>query len=308
MNAVRAANSQLLCVVIAGLALAASAGCGGRAGAMPSATETPTTVFGHQALELAVGVATQRQGAKVRVETTVLGQDGVGRSDLEVDVAAGEAHWVRSKPCGAGRYCGEAAIAPSDSDLEVQVRLTRPAGRRSTVTVTLPRKPNPERAAALIRASAAALRGLNSLIISERLASGPRYEPLTTEFTYVAPNRLAYSISGAGAAVVIGDRRWDRDRVTSPWDDSAQEPLRVPGPDWRRALHPSVLGSAKRDGRPVWRVSFYDPTTPAWFEVEIDKETGLPLWLEMIAAAHFMTHTFHGFNAPIAILPPGKAS
>jgi hypothetical protein len=78
----------------------------------------------------------------------------------------------------------------------------------------------------------------------------------------------------------------------------------VPALDWRRALDASVLGSGRRDGRAVWRVSFYDPTTPAWFEVEIDRRTKLPLWLSMTAAAHFMTHTYHAFNAPLSILPP----
>jgi hypothetical protein len=69
-------------------------------------------------------------------------------------------------------------------------------------------------------------------------------------------------------------------------------------------VDPSMLGSGLRNGRPVWRVSFFDPTTPAWFEVEIDKRTKLPLWLSMIASAHFMTHRFSAFNAPLSIMPP----
>jgi hypothetical protein len=172
------------------------------------------------------------------------------------------------------------------------------------VHVLLPQNPRPALAASLVRACALAVRGLQSLIIHEYLDSGPRYDPLRSEFMYVAPDRLAYQTVGAGAAIVIGSRRWDRERVGGPWLESKQEPLRVPAPDWRRARDASVLGSGKRDGRPIWRVSFYDPTTPAWFEVEIDKETNLPLWLEMIAAAHFMTHTFYAFNAPLTILPP----
>jgi len=85
---------------------------------------------------------------------------------------------------------------------------------------------------------------------------------------------------------------------------SEQEPLRVPSSDWRRVRDASVLGKGMRDGRAVWRVSFYDPTVPAWFEVELDRRTHLPLRLRMTAAAHFMTHTFRGFNAPLSILPP----
>ena len=66
----------------------------------------------------------------------------------------------------------------------------------------------------------------------------------------------------------------------------------------------SLFGPGIRDGRAVDVVTFYDPTMPAWFEIDVDRETKLPLWLHMTAAAHFMTHTFGGFNAPITILPP----
>jgi hypothetical protein len=159
----------------------------------------------------------------------------------------------------------------------------------------------------LVRRAGAALRGLHSLIVNENLGSGPPYRPLLTQFTYVAPNRLSYQTAGAGDAVVIGNRRWDRQGPRSPWQESEQQPLQVPVADWNRARDPSVLGSGTRDGRPVWRVSFYDPTVPAWFEADLDKSTGLPLKLWMTAAAHFMTHTFGAFNAPLAILPPAES-
>jgi xanthine dehydrogenase accessory factor len=127
---------------------------------------------------------------------------------------------------------------------------------------------------------------------------------MTHDLKFDVPALLKALNSGAGSAVVIGGRRWDRESATSSWAASKQEPVQVPAPDWRRAVDASMLGSAIRDGRPAWRVSFYDPTTPAWFELEIDKQTHLPLRLHMTAAAHFMTHTFHAFNAPLVILPP----
>ena len=291
-------------LVLRGLAavsvVLAAAGCGGGGS---SANEPPVTVFGRQARELAVGVAAQRLGQTVGVTTTVLAQDGTGRENLRVALAGAHGGWVASEPCGTGRYCGELPVAgPSP---QVRVRLTRPAGRVSTVSVKLPQDPEPERAAALVRASGAAVRALNSLIINEYLASGPPYDPLVTQFSYVAPDRLTYATAGAGSAVVIGGSRWDRQNAESPWEQSAQEPLQVPAPDWRRVRDASILGSATRDGRAVWRVSFFDPTVPAWFETEIDKRTDLPLRLWMTASAHFMKHSFSAFNAPLAILPPG---
>jgi hypothetical protein len=168
----------------------------------------------------------------------------------------------------------------------------------------LPRNPEPQRAAALVHRTAAAFRALRSVIVDEVLSSGPPYAPLVTQFDYVAPDRLSYRIAGAGEAVVIGTHRWDRKNANSPWERSTQEPTDVPALDWRTVRDASVLGAGTRDGRPVDIVSFYDPTIPAWFEAELDQTTELPLWLRMTAAAHFMTHSYGGFNAPITILPP----
>jgi hypothetical protein len=305
MNLSRVAQRSVIRVLQAFLVVlmvVAATGCGGRGGGSPAAREAPTTVFGRQARDLAVGLAAQREGGKVDVTTTVLDQSGSGRRNLRVDLAAARGDWVSATPCGEGRYCADLPVAGAEPT--VRVRLTRPGGGVSRFSIRLPRDPRPAQAASLVRASGAAVRGLHSLIIDERLSSGPPYPPLRTQFDYVAPDRLTYRIAGGGQSVVIGGRRWDRSGESGKWEESEQEPLQVPATDWRRVLHPSVLGSGMRDGRAVWRVSFYDPSVPAWFEGELDKQTNLPLSLSMTAAAHFMTHTFGAFNAPIAILPP----
>ena len=285
--------------------LVAAAGCGGGGDedepTVPAAPSLPTTVFGRQVRDLAVGVAAQRRGEKVSIRTTVIGQDGTMRRGLGVALQ-GAGAWVPARPCGAGRYCGDVAVRGARPQL--RVRLTRPAGGVSTLSMRLPAAPEPERAAALVRASGAAFRALRSVIVDENLGSGPPYAPLITQFNYVAPDRLSYRIVGAGQAVVIGTNRWDRENDKSPWQRSTQEPTEVPTPDWRRVRDASLLGTGMRDGRPVDVVSFYDPTIPAWFEAELDRQTDLPLRLRMTAAAHFMTHRYGGFNAPITILPP----
>jgi hypothetical protein len=297
----RGAVPVLLRAVAGVAAVVAAAGCGG-AGAAKADTTAPTTVFGRQASELAVGIAATRHGRDADVSTTVLAQDGTGKRGLAVALAGRAGRWVPSRPCGgAGRYCGTVPVAGATP--EIRVRLTRPSGRASTVSVTLPRRPDPARAGALVDASAAALRRLHSLMVDEYLSSGPPYKPLVTQFSYVAPDRLSYQTSGAGDAVVIGGNRWDR-QPSGTWEESPQEPLTLPAPDWRRVVDPSLLGAGRRNGRRVESVSFYDPSVPAWFEAQIDRKTNLPVYLRMVAAAHFMTHTFGAFNAPITILPP----
>jgi hypothetical protein len=62
---------------------------------------------------------------------------------------------------------------------------------------------------------------------------------------------------------------------------------------------------ADRPGpRATQRVSFFDPSTPAWFEASIDRQTHRTLVLKMIAAAHFMHDVYGPFDAPIRIVPP----
>src|SRR4051812_23579143 len=260
MNPSRVARRPLVGLlqgVLAAVAVVAVlAGCGG--GGSDRVSEPPTTVFGRQAEELAVGLAAQRRGTLLGVTTTVLDQSGSRRRNLKLDLASGRGRWVAAKACGAGRYCGEVPV--SGPRPLVRVRLVRPGGRASALSFRLPRDPQPKRAGALVHASGAAVRGLHSLIIGERLGSGPRYAPLVTQFNYVAPDRLSYRIEGGGESVVIGGKRWDREDPKGAWQVSEQEPLRVPSSDWRRVRDASVLGSGVRDGRPVWRVSFYDPT------------------------------------------------
>src|SRR4051812_36371356 len=87
-------------VLAVGALLGVLAGCGG--GRSEQASEPPTTVFGRQAGELAVGLAAQRRGTLLDVTTTVLGQSGSGRRNLRLDLASGRGGWVAAKPCGAG--------------------------------------------------------------------------------------------------------------------------------------------------------------------------------------------------------------
>jgi hypothetical protein len=209
----------LLCGAAALPLLVTATGCGGGgAGTATVADEVPTTVFGRQARELAVGIAAARRGRTVDVATTVLAQDGTRRPGLRVALATGDSPWVPAPVCGPGRYCGAVEVAGAQP--LIRVRLARPEGRTSTVAVRLPRNPQPERAAAAVHASGAALRGLQSLIVNERLDSGPPYGPLVTQFTYIAPDRMSYRITGGGESVVIGSNRWDRSSASGGWVQS----------------------------------------------------------------------------------------
>ncbi len=228
-----------------------------------------------------------------RLTATVLSPDGGPLSGLKVSFVAGS-RVVQAHPCGAGCY---SARAPGASRVVV-----RPSGSKPVV-FDLPAKPRP--GTAIVARADRATRALKSLVYVESLRSGPKGGLLTT-WELQAPDEVEYRIRGGASAIVLGERRWDRDRAGGPWRRSQQLPaLRVPQPAWgSRATNAHVLREGRVDGRPVWVVSFANPSTPAWFTAWIDRSTYRPLRLRMTAAAHFMTHRYLEFDRPLAIRPP----
>jgi hypothetical protein len=228
-----------------------------------------------------------------QLTATVLGGNGGPRSGLNVSFrVAGRA--VRAHPCGPGCY---SASAPRSRRVEVRLRGTSP------VVFSVPASVKP--AAAIVAKSGRVVRGLRSFEYVEALRSRPTGGIVTT-WRMAAPNRVTYEIRNGAEAVVIGRRRWDRDRAGEKWRLSPQIPaLRVPQPAWgRRVTNAYVLGTTRVEGRPVWVVSFANPATPAFFTTWIDRQNYRPLRLKMTAAAHFMAHRYTGFDEPMSISPP----
>ena len=240
---------------------------------------------GRRAVALAVG--------KGKLTATVLAPTGGPLSGLKVGFRSGS-RVIPAMPCGLGCY---SAVAPRPRHVELQLSGSKP------VAFDIP--PSARPAAAIVARASLATRKLKSLVYTEALRSGPTGGLLTT-WSLQAPNQVEYRIKGGADAVVLGTRRWDRDRAGKPWRRSQQLPaLRVPQPAWgSRATNAYVLGTARVNGRPVWVVSFANPTTPAWFTAWIDRATYRPLRLHMTAAAHFMTHRYLAFDRPLKIEPP----
>jgi hypothetical protein len=65
-----------------------------------------------------------------------------------------------------------------------------------------------------------------------------------------------------------------------------------------------VLSQTSVAGRPVWVVSFVNPSVPAWFTAWIDRSNYRTLRLRMTAASHFMYHRYLRFDERLGIKPP----
>ena len=223
----------------------------------------------------------------------MLGPGGGPLSGLKVSFGA-DSRVVPAKPCGPGCY---SAAAARPAHVQVRVSGSKP------VAFDIPARPRP--AAAIVARAAQATKKLKSLVYTESLRSSPAGGLMTT-WTLKAPNEVEYRIRGGAEAIVLGTRRWDRDRAGAPWRRSKQLPaLDVPQPAWgSRATNAYVLRDGRVGARPVWVVSFANPSTPAWFTAWIDRHSYRPLRLHMTAAAHFMTHRYLAFDRPLTIEPP----
>ena len=220
-----------------------------------------------------------------RAQVTVIGSDGTAPSDVTVRIN-------ETTPTSCGRGCFATPVHGTQARVLID---------GTPVTFQLPIELIP--ATDLLRATTAAYRALRTVTVRESLASLANNAQITV-FREKAPDSFGYTITAAAdrtiigtSGVVLGKQRWDR-IAHGPWTHTTQDPPLVPFNDWTAAAR-DIYEAA--DG---W-ITFYDPTFPAWFRLRVDPASHRPLELRMVAAAHFMTHSYSAFNAPVSLSAPG---
>jgi copper transport protein len=269
-----------------------------------SAIPTGPFVSAREDEDLAVGFAARPAGAgRIGVTAIVIDQNGNGANGLDVAVGVRSDRSARREAVACGPGCYRAGVGVVGRPRAAVLTIRRPDGRSSNVQFAFPSRWPPPSATLIARRATRVFRNLRSVTIDERLSSG-RVHTTRTLWRLEAPNRLSYDIADGARAVVVGDRRWDRD-PGKQWVESPQTPLQQPTPTWGAApSRAALIGSGAVAGRPVWQVSFVDRSVPAWYTASIDKETYRTLALEMTAPAHFMRHAYSGFDEPVSIEPP----
>jgi hypothetical protein len=311
-----ATGAGVLTAIVAGAALLLTSG-GSSSGLKTSAVAPPTVVprfprppagayvvarqDGSDALALAVAV--RHEGVVLQVSDVT--QNNVGSRGLKVTFEVRSQTGTATKQavaCGPG--CYRAALASTSLPRQVRVRVVR-AARTTHWNVTLPVPFPAKDASAIVARATRTWKQLDSLRYHERLASDPKHA-VESDWQIVAPGKLAYQIQGEGQAVIIGTHRWDRPK-DGGWVETSTLRLHQPAPFWVAATNASIVGTATVQGRPVWRVSFFDPQTPGWFLASIERATYRTLDVRMTAAAHFMHDSYGGFNTSIKIDPPSAS-
>lgn len=295
-------------VIVAGVVVAAQSGSStvSATPATPVAARFPApptgaVVFARQDDGDALALAVRPAGKKLELQASVVGRQGTGVPGLSVAfrLQPGSKAPLRATACGAGCYRATAPMPSRPRAITVEVARR---GRKTVWRVPIETWP-PRPATPLVTRAEKAWRHLRSFEFSEHLASDAS-GGIESAWRVVAPDRLEYEIEGSDSAgVVIGNRRWDRQG--GKWKESQQAPLDLPQPTWQSGVsNAHVLGAGVAAGKPITRLSFYDSTGRAWFEIGVDKKTARTLDLHMVTTAHFMRQKFSGFNAPIVIRPP----
>lgn len=250
---------------------------------------------------LAVGVAVAPRRHGLLVVATVFTPNGAGATGLKpqfrVTTRDGSVSTATATACTAGCY---EAVLPIDG-MPKRAALSFDNGNR--LVFALPSHGPTAEAMALVRKAAAEYKHVHSMTTYERLATSPKYVARTTYYAE-APDRLHFVVRGEDESIIIGHRRWDRN-IGGSWRKSAQTPIDPIAPYWTPLVQdPTIIRDTTLGGQLVSVISFADPQTPGFFTIWVDRRNDRTLELDMTAAAHFMHHTYAGFDAPISIEPP----
>jgi hypothetical protein len=244
------------------------------------------TVFAREAGADVVAAAVLQRARGWSVQVSVVGSQGGGVQGLHVQIGG-----TTAGACGPGCY---RADVPAARPLPV---IVSGSGLAVAWSVDVPRQD--VAAGALLAQAGRTWRSLRSLSWREVLGSDATHV-VRSEWRAEAPDRVAYSLVGGGAAVIVGGRRWDRRSPEAGWSRSPQDPpVQQPRPFWAEVRDAHVL----EERGSVVVVSFFDPRNSAWFRAELDRRTKRTLRLDMYATAHFMHDVYGGFDRT-AVTPP----
>jgi len=251
-------------------------------------------VFSREAGADALALGVVAQGAHALLQASALGPQGSGVRGLAVSFTL-QGATARAAQCGAGCYRATLPLHGSPPEVTVDLR-----GAVSTHwRVALPSVWPPPDASRLMARAGRVWRSLRSLAYVDRLASDLLHS-VTSEWRVAAPDRLTYRIAGGPSAVIVAGSRWDK-QPGGGWVKTPQSPpLNQPIPFWVAVSDAHVVGATPN----TWIVSFFDPQTPAWFLVTLERRTLHTLELRMVTTAHFMHDTYGSFNRAAAIRPP----
>jgi len=214
-----------------------------------------------------------------------------------VDEADVEASQGEVSDCGGGCW---RVITPPGATLTVAVNS---GGAERTVSV--PARSGlatEQRARRILRRAQAAMRRLGTLRMRESLTSGLG-EGVRSHYRFAAPDRMSYRTDSGTRVVAIGKTGY----TSIGGEPFHQGPFGADGFQFARLFRWTAYGRDVRllpGVRRVIRLAVYDPATPVWYLLEIDRRSHRVLEERMVAPGHFMDRRYFGFDLPVRIVSP----
>jgi copper transport protein len=169
------------------------------------------------------------------------------------------------------------------------------------------------RARQLLVGAQNAMNKLRSVQQHERITSGPG-SLAVTDYRLQAPNRFSYSTNSGARSVTVGGLSWQRSSAThGRWHRGRYTGGGPPfiTRTWFRftpyAQAVRLLGVRRESGQRIAEIALFDQATPAWWRLRIDLGSMRVPTSGLIAAGHFMTEHYHGFNQPLRIAAPAAS-
>jgi copper transport protein len=259
---------------------------------LPTAAPDELAVAGQAGPDIAA-FWLRREGAELGGTMRLLNLD-FKPVDASVELAEGV-----GDDCGTG--CWRLTDIPAGPEVSVAVEVGDDRYR-----VAVPSQWQPDRTAAaerLLRRAQAAMRGLASLRLDESLTSGLG-PGVDSRYRFVAPDRMAYRTSSGTTLIAIGKVSYDSIEGR-PFEKGAfggTDGFRLPA-----LFRWTVYGRTVRwleAGRRYARLALFDPGTPVWFRLTVERQAKRVALERMVTGGHFMTRRYFGFDRPLRIVPP----
>jgi hypothetical protein len=203
-----------------------------------------------------------------------------------------------------GPACRSAAVDLRGGETLSVAVATAGSDGGATARFRVPALPAPDAAGEVDRVQRA-MHALRTYQLDETLR--PAAVPLQVTYAFQAPDRLSYRVSGGAETVIVGPTEYTRDGPAGPWHVQALPPVGVPSFVWDGApvVAARSLGAAADGATALRALSFYEDLdgTPVWFELDVDGRD-LVERASMRAQAHFMTHRYRDFDAPLTVAVP----
>lgn len=252
--------------------------------------------FADQAGSTLVAVTMQRSSGGL--VGRILTLDRAGRPiDTSISLSDGRT----TGRCGPGcqRFAASTDLAILDGSL-----VEGQATRRFSVPADWTDSSRAE-ALSAVRTAQSRMRALSTLRADERISVAPSVGTRTA-FESQSPDRLRFTGSNGAGGVIIGRKRWTRATPSSPWAGPMIDSERFDTDQsfiWMQsAEYAWILSKERRPG--TLRLAFMDPAEPVWYELRVDRRSGLVTNEKMTSPGHFMTTRYFDFNSALTVRPP----